>query len=121
VRQPLPLRSPPWAVGDDRRAEGTVRLVKAQCQWEAELDKAERLATGEPFTVRRWKFGGHNIPREDGWPAWLRDHFEGVRWVLVFCDDTVAPCSEHPCHHPPARTTSGPSSVRGLFGAEGAL
>jgi hypothetical protein len=81
---------------------------KAQCQWEAEQDKAERRATGEPFTVPRWKFGGHNIPREDGWPAWLRDHFEGVRSVRVFPDDTIEPCSEHPPGSPCPGRRSGP-------------
>ena len=36
--------------------------MKAQCAWEAELDRAERRATGEPFTVPRWMIGGHTIP-----------------------------------------------------------
>jgi hypothetical protein len=43
--------------------------------------------------VPRWKFGGHNIPRQDSWPVWLCDHFGGVRSVRVFSDDTIEPKS----------------------------
>jgi hypothetical protein len=67
--------------------------LRAQCAWEAGQDRAERLAAGEPFEVPRYRFGGHSIPRDDGWPAWLLDHFEGVRSVRVYADDTVAPWS----------------------------
>ena len=35
--------------------------MKAQCAWEAELDRAERRATGE-LTLPRWMIGGHTIP-----------------------------------------------------------
>ena len=58
--------------------------LTAQCAWEAQQDRAERLAVGEPFEVPRWYFGGRSIPRQDGWPAWLRDHFGGVH-----ADDTI--------------------------------
>ena len=56
---------------------------------QAQQDLAERLAAGEPLEVPRWYFGGHSIPRDDSWPAWLRDHFGGVRSVRVFVDDTI--------------------------------
>jgi hypothetical protein len=33
--------------------------------------------------------GGHNIPREDGWPAWLRDR--DVTTIRVYRDDRLQP------------------------------
>jgi hypothetical protein len=65
--------------------------LKAQCLWEAEQDRAARLAAGAPFEVPRWYFGGHSIPRDDSWPAWLRSPYSNVKRVRVFPDDTIAP------------------------------
>jgi hypothetical protein len=91
-----PCRSDPrrWLedLTEGQRAE--LELAKAQCQFEAMLDRNERLAAGEPYTVSRLCFGGHSIPREDSWPAWLRDHHGGVRSVRVFADDTIAPAED---------------------------
>ena len=66
--------------------------LTARCTWEAQQDRAERLAAGEPLEVPRWYFGGRSIPRQDEWPAWLRDHFGGVRSVRVHADDTIEAC-----------------------------
>jgi hypothetical protein len=93
-----PCRSDPRLGLREMTAEQSALFdwFKAQCSWEAELDKAEQRATGEPFTVLRRRFGGHNVPREDRWPAWLRDPYSDVEKVRVYADDTIAPCSEHP-------------------------
>jgi hypothetical protein len=61
--------------------------LKAECQFEAMLDRSERLAAGEPYVVSRLCFGGRSIPREDGWPAWLRDR--DIKSVRVHADDTI--------------------------------
>lgn len=58
----------------------------------------ERLAAGEPLEVSRWYFGGRSIPREDSWPAWLRDHFGGVKTIRVNADDTVEPAETQQTH-----------------------
>jgi hypothetical protein len=67
--------------------------LRAERIWQAELDLGERIAAGEPFEVQRWYFGGHSIPRQDSWPAWLRPGSD-VRTVRVFSDDTVAPADD---------------------------
>jgi hypothetical protein len=86
-----PCRSDPrrWLADltEEQRAE--LEIAKAQCQFEAMLDRNTRLTAGEPYTVDRRCFGGRSAPREDGWPAWLRDL--GVRSVRVFADDTIEP------------------------------
>jgi len=48
-----------------RRAEAQFEWFKAQCGWEADQHKAERLAADEPVTVPRSYLGGRSIPRED--------------------------------------------------------
>jgi len=35
--------------------------------------------------------GEHPIPRDDSWPAWLRDHFGGVITLRILVDDTIEP------------------------------
>lgn len=76
--------------GDLSQAERHVwDWLRAEPRWQAQQDLAERLAAGEPLEVPRWYFGGHSIPRDDSWPAWLRDNFGGVRSVRVFVDDTI--------------------------------
>jgi hypothetical protein len=64
--------------------------LRAERVWQAQQDLAERLASGEPFELPRWYFGGHSIPRQDSWPAWLRPG-SSVRSVRVFPDDTIEP------------------------------
>ena len=81
---PLPLRPSPGLQGLTAEQRALFEWLTAQCAWEAQQDRAERLAVGEPFEVPRWYFGGRSIPRQDGWPAWLRDHFGGVH-----ADDTI--------------------------------
>jgi hypothetical protein len=64
--------------------------LRAERRWRAERDRAERLAAGEPFEVPRMYFGGHTIPRDDSWPAWLRPYSD-VKQVRVYSDDTIEP------------------------------
>lgn len=77
--------------GPSSREMAVWKWLRAECSWKAEQDRAERLAAGEPLEVARSIFGGHSIPRQDSWPAWLRDHFGGVKTVRVHPDDTVEP------------------------------
>jgi hypothetical protein len=66
--------------------------LQAECQWISDGDRQARIAAGEPYVTSRRSFGGHRIPREDGWPAWLRDR--SIDSVRVFSDDTVAPAGD---------------------------
>ena len=87
----FPCRSEPRLRLQQLSAEQQAMLgwFAAQCAWEAEQDRAERLAVGEPIVVPRWKFGGRSVPRDDSWPAWLRDR--DVKTIRVFSDDRVVP------------------------------
>ena len=68
--------------------------LQAECRWKSEMDRRARIAVGEPFLTDRRRFGGHSIPRQDGWPAWLRDPYSDVEKVRVFADDTIVPVSD---------------------------
>jgi hypothetical protein len=78
-----------WLADLTEAQMAALKLAEAQCQFEEMLDKNERLAEGKPYVVSRLCFGGHNIPRRDGWPAWLQDR--DIKSVRVFPDDTIEP------------------------------
>jgi hypothetical protein len=66
--------------------------LQAECRWHSENDKQARISAGEPYVTSRRSFGGHSIPREDGWPAWIRDR--DIESVRVFPDDTIEPVAQ---------------------------
>ncbi len=70
-----------------------LRWLEAESQWQAEQDLAVMLAAGEPLEVPRWSFGGHSIPREGSWPAWLGP-YSAVKSVRVHADDTIEPVDQ---------------------------
>jgi hypothetical protein len=104
------LVTPPTAAG-----RMMIGVLGSLAEYERELVKERTALKRAGSRANGTKFGGHNIPRDDGWPAWLLDHFEGARWVRVLCDDTIAPCSEHPWRSPPALPHSDPSGVKGVW------
>ncbi len=67
--------------------------LKAEGEWRIDAVARERAEIGASYEVPRWLFGGHSVPCDDSWPAWLRDHQMGVRTVRVCADDTVLPAS----------------------------
>lgn len=61
--------------------------LQAECSWESGLDRAERLAAGEPFEVPRYMVGGNRYPLERDHPLRSRS----VKKLHVFSDDSVQP------------------------------
>jgi hypothetical protein len=95
-----PLLDPRLGVREMSQPERDVwEWLQAEGRWK---DAAARIAAGEPFEVPRMYFGGHRIPRQDSWPAWLRPHSD-VRTVRVYADDTIEPV-EVGSDEPPAIT-----------------
>lgn len=70
-----------------------LRWLDAESQWQAEQDLAVMFAAGEPLEVPRGTFGGHSIPREGSWPAWLGP-YSAVKSVRVYADDTIEPVDQ---------------------------
>ena len=64
--------------------------LQAEACWRHQQRVAAQLAAGEPYEVPRMYFGGHSVPRDASWPAWLRPHSE-VKRVRVYADDTIEP------------------------------
>ncbi|MGE2725168.1 hypothetical protein [Mycolicibacterium pulveris] len=64
--------------------------LQAEARWRNQQKVASQMVAGEPHEVPPMYFGGHTIPRDASWSAWLRPH-SGVKRVRVFADDRMVP------------------------------